>query len=85
MTISAWTKHLKTEEEKEQFQRQLIGAKPVLNRLAALLKEKEADLDRSDKSLASYDNPNWSYRQAHKNGYSSSVSNTLNLIDLERE
>lgn len=65
---SRWTQHLKTEEEKENFKRQIYGARSVLERLADLVNEDEEMLDRSETDQRIYDVPNWDYRQAHKNG-----------------
>lgn len=83
--ITAWTKNIRSDEEKERFQNTLLGSKEVFNRLIDLLDEKEKELDRSNKNLNDYDSPNWAYRQAHKNGYSSALSFIKTLIDLDQQ
>lgn len=78
-----WTKNLKTEEEAEHFNNSLRGSKIVLDRLYQLLDEKDQELDRSQKSMESYESPNWELKTAHKNGYSSALSHIKNLISLD--
>lgn len=82
---SAWTNHLKTEEDKKSFAISVNRAKHVLNRLKTLLK---ADLEATSKveiSLKAYDNINWAYRQAHTNGYKKALTNILTLVDLDQQ
>src|ERR1700749_2318985 len=64
---SVWTDHLKTPEDKERFRSSLESAKPVLDRLQAILDDKATAIDTAERSVANYDNPNWAYRQAHPN------------------
>lgn len=80
-----WTKHLKTEEEKEKFKKVILSSKEVLKVLDSLLKEQEESLDRNETSLSAYDTPNWDYRQAHKNGYRSCISIVRKLINLDQK
>lgn len=83
--LTVWTKNLKTEEEKENFNNQLLGARPVLERLYQLLDEKEVELDRSERNLKAYENPNWAYLQAHKNGCASMLQSVKELINLDQQ
>lgn len=83
--FTVWTKNLKTEEEKENFTNQLIGARPVLQRLSDLLTEKEAELDRSERSQKAYENPNWAYLQAHRNGCAGMLQSIKDLINLDQQ
>ena len=83
--LTVWTKNLQTQEEKDNFNNQLLGARPVLERLAELLNEKEVELDRSERSLKAYDNPNWSHLQAHKNGCASMLQSVRELINLDQQ
>lgn len=80
-----WTKNLKTEEEKQQFQNTLLGSRLVLERLSDILKEKAESLDRSSLTLSSFDNPNWASKEAYKNGYASCIHNLLQLINLDHK
>jgi hypothetical protein len=83
--LTVWTKNLKTEEEKDNFNNQLLGARPVLERLHDLLNEKEVELDRSERTLKAYENPNWAYLQAHKNGCASMLQSIKELINLDQQ
>ena len=83
--LTVWTKNLKTEAEKENFTNQLLGARPVLQRLNDLLEEKEAELDRSERSQKAYENPNWAYLQAHRNGCASMLQSIKELTNLDQQ
>lgn len=83
--LTVWTKNLKTEEERTNFMNQVLGAKPVLERLVEILNEKEEQLERSERTLDAYDNPNWAYKQAHKNGYLSVLQNLRDTINLDQQ
>lgn len=83
--ISAWTKHIKDEEDKKKFQNSIIGARHVLGRLEELLNEEETASDRSETDIKGYDLPNWEYRQAHRNGYRSAIKIVKTLINLDTQ
>lgn len=80
-----WTKNLKTPEEKERFENSLKGSRLVLERLVQMLDEEEADIDRSEMNLDTYSTPNWSEKQAHKNGQRSMLRKIKNLISLDQQ
>jgi len=83
--LTVWTKNLKTAEEQDNFNNQLLGARPVLERLMELLDEKEASLEMSERTVKAYDNPNWAYLQAHRNGCASMLSSVKQLINLDQQ
>lgn len=83
--ISAWTRHLKTEQEKELFKNQVLGSKLVLRRLQELLKEIEDDLDKTELNTKIYDIPNWDYRQADTNGSRRTLRTIRKLLDFDQE
>lgn len=83
--LTAWTKNLKTPEEQDNFTNQLLGARPVLERLTDLLTEKEVELDRSERTQKAYENPNWAYLQAHRNGYAGALQAIKELINLDHQ
>jgi hypothetical protein len=83
--LTIWTKNLKTEEEQHNFNNMLLGARPVLERLTELLTEKENSLGSSERSIKAYDNPNWAYQQAHKNGCASMLASVKELINLDQQ
>lgn len=80
-----WTRHLPDPAEKEKFELKIRSSKVVLERLQALLKEREMGLDRSETDIKSYDLPNWEYRQAHKNGFRQCLQILNKLIDLDQQ
>jgi hypothetical protein len=82
---NAWTQNLQTEEEKERFKSALIGAEPILKRLNELLEIKERDIDRVERSQKAYENPNWAYLQAHRNGYLTAIQAIKNLVTPDQE
>jgi len=81
--ISAWTKHLKTEEDKERFKNKLKGSKVVLERLQELLDEEKSGLETAEISSKIYDSPNWDYKQAHTNGFKAALKMVSKLITLD--
>jgi hypothetical protein len=82
--ISAWTDHLETEEEKKRFRDYVRGSRELLNRLKEILEAQEANFDSIESSPKQFDNPNWDYKQAYRNGQRSAVRAILTLIDLDR-
>lgn len=82
--ISAWTKHLKTEDDKARFKNELLGSKRVLNRLQELLKEQEDELTNTELSNDIYDLPNWDYRQADINGRRKALKTIKFLLTIDQ-
>jgi len=81
--ITAWTKHIKEDAEKQRYQDSLRAAKWILDREIELLEEAEDSLDRQEISPKVYNEPNWDYRQAHANGYRQCLRDIKNLINLD--
>lgn len=80
-----WTSHLKTEEDKQRFAAAVNGAEPVLERLAQIIGIKEKDIDYVERSQKAYENPNWAYLQAHRNGYMTAIQSIKSLINLDQQ
>lgn len=78
-----WTQNLKTDEEKQEFKKRLLGAKYVLDRLKTIADQNEESLGRQEVSPTSYDSPNWAYRQAHANGYRQCLNIYRQLLTLD--
>lgn len=83
--ITAWTKHLKTDEEKDKFTKSLKAARYILDRLQALLDEEKAGLESAEISPKIYETPNWDYKQAHTNGFKAALKMVSKLITLDQE
>lgn len=80
-----WTRHLKDPEEQTRFLGHVLNSKTVLNRLKDLLAERELSIDISERSITSFDTPNWAYKQAFKNGFRSCSEVIKKLIDLDQQ
>lgn len=83
--ISAWTKHLKTEDEKTRFKNEVLGSKRVLQRLQELIKETEDDLNTIELNTEIYDIPNWDYRQADMNGFRRALKTINKIITVDHD
>lgn len=84
--LTRWTQHLKNHAEKEEaFKKEIYSAKPVLERLRAIVEEDERTLDRSEMNPEAYTKPNWDYHQAHKNGIRQYLTQIKTLIDLDQQ
>jgi len=77
-----WTKHLKDSKEKETFEASLRNSKVALSRMQQILDEMERDLSASETSIKDFEDPNWSHKQAFKNGQRSSIKTLRQLIDF---
>ncbi len=82
---SAWTKHLKTEEEKAKFAGSLFSAKLVLERQTEIIKEMERSANAVDLSISSYDSPSWAYKAADTNGYLRALRDIKQLNNLDQQ
>jgi len=80
-----WTAHLQTDEEKQRFRNQLYGSREVLERLFKLVETKENELGAAERNQSAYENPNWAYLQAHRNGYASFAKAMKNLLTLDQQ
>lgn len=80
-----WTQHLKTPEEKSNFERQVWSSKPVLDFIVKSLDQKENELRLSQEAITSYDKPNWDYRTAHQNGYLACLRSLRTLVNLDQQ
>ena len=83
--ITAWTKHLKTEAEKDKFNKSLKASRYILDRLQVLLDEEKAGLETAEISPKIYETPNWDYKQAHTNGFKAALKMVSKLIQPDQE
>lgn len=82
--ISAWTKHLSTEEEKSRFKNSIHGSKTVLDRLRGMLSEIALEQDSIERNPDTYNIPNWDYRQAHLNGFKDCLNKINKIITIDQ-
>ena len=73
-----WLKHLKSDEDKEEFTKYLRNSSRIFQVLTKILegKTKEITLEPD------YSNPSWSHQQADRNGYNRAVKDIIKLIDI---
>lgn len=83
MAVTAWTKHCKTPEEKTQYLESLRRAEWLLSHIKQLINENAASFENTESSTKIYDNPNWSFRQAHANGYRQALRDFNKLLTLD--
>jgi hypothetical protein len=81
---TAWTKHLKTEEEKDKFRSHVLGSKTILERINDLADEELSGLENAELNVKIYDLPNWDYRQAHANGFRACMRWLKTLTNLDQ-
>ena len=82
---SRWTQHLSTEEEKENFRREVRSAKSVLDRLNKMVEEDLEALERSEMNPKAYEQASWPYHQAHKNGIKQYAVQMKTLTNLDQQ
>lgn len=78
-----WTKNLTDQDEKQRFENTLAGSETVLNRLTELLDEMIGKIDRNNLTVTQYQNPNWGYETAHKNGMVAAYNAVKTLITIK--
>lgn len=77
-----WTKHLKTDEERREFEKTVRHDTLVLGRLEEIIQEKLSGLENREVSLDDYNNPSWAYKQAHMNGIRKGLTEILDLLKI---
>lgn len=80
-----WTQDISDPADKEKFKQRILNARGVLDRLREILEDMERDLERAEINPKNYDVPNWSYRQAHANGFRQCIGLIKDLINLDQE
>lgn len=80
--LSAWSNHLvKDPEAKKNFEDYVRGSKNLTDRLQAILTDLESGIERSDISIEAFNNPNWAYMQAYKNGCKAMLQRVKTITD----
>jgi hypothetical protein len=78
----SWTSHLKTKEEKEEFEKEVRAARKVLKRLSTLLEEYYNISDKEMHKRENFFMPAWAEKQAYELGYQKAHKQTINLIEV---
>lgn len=82
---TVWTSHISDPVEKVKYEKSLKHSRWILDRQLELLSDMERDLDKQETSAATYDKPNWDYRQADNNGYRRCLNSIKALITLDQK
>lgn len=82
--ISAWTDHL-PDGQKDRFKTVVQSSRAALDRLSQILVEREKQLERSELRPEAYNNSNWAYLQAHRNGFKQALNQIQELINLDQK
>lgn len=80
-----WTSHLNDPEDKERFERTVLGSKVVLRRIDEICLERLKAIDSIDTGVEKYKQPGWDAIQAHYNGEKASIKFIRNLINLDQK
>lgn len=81
--ITKWTEHLRDSKDKDEFRKQVLSAKPVLERLRDLIDERILMIDTTEMDPEQFMNPSWPFLQAYNNGYRSILAFTRNVLTLD--
>jgi hypothetical protein len=85
MLYRDWTSHIENEQDKKDFSNDVYRASRVLSRLSAMLNLREAAVEKSELTVKDFEDPNWAYKQAFRNGVRSGLSIAKNYIDLDKQ
>ncbi len=77
-----WTKHLKTEAEKDKFAALVVNNRTLLGRLLEILDEKIETIERAEEAKETYQNPAYASWQAHQNGRRASLKDVRRLLEF---
>ena len=76
---TAWTQHL-TGKEKDDFEVIVRNSTLLLTRLKQIIEDSERSLQSQAYSLKDFEDPNWSHKQAFRNGELARLSKLKALI-----
>lgn len=79
-----WTKHLRDDEARAQFENSARASSTVLSRLYDLLVEWESELTSQESRFDDFSDPNWAYKQAFRNGDRSRIRRLKALLGFIR-
>jgi hypothetical protein len=82
---TVWTKHLKSEKDKEDFVTSLKGQTYITSRLVDILEENLDGILRSEIKQADFEDAAWAYKQAFRNGKKAALKEVLDLFDFLRK
>mgnify|MGYP001570701462 CR=1 FL=1 len=78
---SNWTRHVKTQQERDKIKEAIQNSKYTLDILSNILNKELIEVDST--SLEDYKIPNWDCHQADRNGYKRALKRFLHLINIK--
>lgn len=82
--IPNWTNHLKTKEDKDRFEKYIVGCKTLLERQTQIIDDMENELNQKETDEAQYSSPSWAALQADRNGYRRALRRIKKLNNLDQ-
>lgn len=76
---TVWTQDLPP-GEREEFSKIVLNSNLVLDKLRKIVYNRVISGEKV--SVADYDNPSWSHKQAHINGQNSALREILDILDF---
>lgn len=81
---SRWTRHLES-NDRSKFENAVRNDTLVLGRLLAILEDLLNEQERTEDTIKQFDNPNWAYLMAFKNGERSNLKKVMTLLQFIKE
>jgi hypothetical protein len=78
-----WTSDLPP-ETKEDFQKLLRNSQVQFGKLLQILDDEEQTLNRQESTIKDFEDPNWSHKQAFRNGDRSRIRKMKELLSFVR-
>jgi hypothetical protein len=79
---SRLTKHLKTKEQREEFEKRILGCQDVLEVISNLLEGDLRKIDKDSLNKEHYFMPSWAEYQADRNGSKRQLKKILTLLEV---
>lgn len=79
---TVWTKHLRSKEDKDNFELILRNSTQILTRLRDIIAEREKELEAQETKLSDYETPGWAYKEAHRLGRKAELRSLKELLDF---
>lgn len=82
---SVWTQHIQDPEEKAKFEDYLKRSKELFSVLSNLIDVSLKNYEQTELTIKDYEDPNWAYKQAFRNGHKAFAARIKDLIDLDKQ
>lgn len=79
-----WTKHLKTDQEKKDFEDLLKRNTIISRRIREIIEAKVDQLNRQDISDKDFETSDWAYKQAKRIGMRKAYNEIYDLFDFNK-